>query len=91
MSENENDEKMDEQKELEIVTGDGSELNFSPVYEHLRALKPKPKEEKMKKIIIPEVKTKKEPEPPEDDPEGNKVTIIMDDDTENNDINEENE
>lgn len=49
-----------EKKEIEIVSGDGSELEFSPVYEHLNAVKPKPKdeEEKKKKIIIPEVKNK---------------------------------
>ena len=58
MSENTENEK----KEIEIVSGDGSELEFSPVYEHLNAVKPKPKdeEEKKKKIIIPEVKKDKE-------------------------------
>lgn len=45
-------------KEIEIVKGDGSELEFSPVYEHLNVAKPKPKDEKKKKIIIPEVKKK---------------------------------
>lgn len=51
-----------EKKEIEIVSGDGTELEFSPVYEHLNAVKPKPKdeEEKKKKIIIPEVKKDKE-------------------------------
>lgn len=50
-----------EKKEIEIVTGDGTNLDFSPVYEHLNAVKPKTKdkEEKKKKIIIPEVKDKK--------------------------------
>ncbi len=50
-----------EKKEFEIVTGDGTNLDFSPVYEHLNAVKPKTKdkEEKKKKIIIPEVKDKK--------------------------------
>ena len=49
-----------EEKEIEIVSGDGSELQISPVYEHLNALKPKPKneDEKKKVIIIPEVKKK---------------------------------
>lgn len=51
-----------EKKELEIVSGDGSGLDFSPVYEHLNAVKPKAKDdqEKKKKIIIPEVKKDKE-------------------------------
>lgn len=50
------------EKDIEVVTGDGSELDFSPVYEHLNVLKPKPKNEgeKKKQIIIPEVKPKKE-------------------------------
>ena len=58
MSENIENEK----KELEIVSGDGSELEFSPVFEHLNAVKPKTKDEqeKKKKIVIPEVKNKKE-------------------------------
>ena len=54
--EEENKTEQAEQKDIEIVSGDGSELNFSPVYEHLTALKPKPKDEKKKNIIIPEVK-----------------------------------
>lgn len=46
-----------ERKEIEIVSGDGTELNISPVKEHLKDLKPKSKDEKSKKkIIIPEVK-----------------------------------
>lgn len=57
MSENIDNEK----KEIEIVAGDGTELDVSPVYEHLNAVKPKTKDEneKKKKIIIPEVKQKK--------------------------------
>ncbi len=48
----------DEKKEIEIVKGDGSELEFSPVFDHLNSARPKPKDEKdkKKKIIIPEVK-----------------------------------
>ena len=47
-----------EKKEIEVVTGDGTELELSPVFEHLNIAKPKPKDEndKKKKIIIPEVK-----------------------------------
>ena len=56
------EEKKDEKKEIEIVNGDGSEIEVSPVYEHLNAVKPKTKdkEEKKEKIIIPEVKKKDE-------------------------------
>ncbi len=51
----------EEKKEIEVVTGDGSEIEVSQVFEHLNAMKPKikEKEEKKKKIIIPEVKKKK--------------------------------
>lgn len=51
-----------EKKEIEIVNGDGTELELSPVFDHLNAAKPKPKteEDKKKKIIIPEVKPKKD-------------------------------
>ena len=51
----------EEKKEIEIVSGDGTELEMSPVFEHLNAVKPKIKneEEKKKKIVIPEVKQKK--------------------------------
>lgn len=46
-----------EKKEIEIISGDGSELNISPVREHLKALKPKSKEEHTKKeIVIPKAK-----------------------------------
>ena len=49
-----------EKKEIEVVSGDGTELDFSPVFDHLNSAKPKPKteEDKKKKIIIPEVKKK---------------------------------
>ena len=51
----------DEIDNLEVVAGDGSELDVSPVYDHLNAVKPKTKDEKEKKqIVIP--KTKKERE-----------------------------
>ena len=48
---------MDDKKkdiEFEIVTGDGSEIEISPLKEHLNAIKPKIKGEKnKKKIVIP--------------------------------------
>lgn len=42
-------------KEIEIVSGNGKNLNISPVYDHIDIEKPNKKEEK-KKIIIPEEK-----------------------------------
>lgn len=50
-----------EKKEIEIVSGDGSELNISEVHEHLTAIRPKSKDEKNKKnIVIPNVLKKDE-------------------------------
>lgn len=44
---------------IEVVIDDnGENLDISPVYEHLKVAKPKPKEDK-KNIIIPEIKKKK--------------------------------
>lgn len=56
-----NEEEKEEQKQIEVVTGDGSDLDISPVYEHLNAAKPKSIEKKEKDIVIPkESKPKKE-------------------------------
>ena len=46
------DEK-ENKKEIEIVTGDGSDLDISPVYEHIDAVKPKDRDNKPKNIVIP--------------------------------------
>ena len=51
------DENEKDNKDFEVVTGDGSELELSEVYDHLNVAKPKPKEVKQN-IIIPEVKKK---------------------------------
>lgn len=40
-------------KNIEIVDGDGSNLNISHVYDHLNSGKPKCDEEKPKNIVIP--------------------------------------
>ena len=45
----------DENKKIEIVTGDGSDLEISPVYDHLNTGKPKTSDEKPKNIVIPQV------------------------------------
>jgi len=46
---------MDEKKKIEIITGDGKDLDISPVYQHLEVEKPK-EEKKKENIIIPEEK-----------------------------------
>ncbi len=42
-------------KKIEIVSGNGKDLNISPVYDHIDIEKPKEDKEK-KKIIIPKNK-----------------------------------
>ena len=44
---------MSEEKEIEIISGDGSNLEISPVYEHINAAKPESKDKKPKNIVIP--------------------------------------
>ena len=46
---------MDEDKnnEIEFINGDGSDLNISPVYDHIKSGKPKCNDEKPKNIVIP--------------------------------------
>ena len=39
----------DENKKIEVVPGNGSDLNISPVYDHLNAIKPKTEKPKIKK------------------------------------------
>lgn len=43
-----------EKKQIEIVNGDGSNLEISHVYEHLNTGKPKCNNKKPKNIVIPE-------------------------------------
>ena len=49
---------MDEKKNLEVVSGDGSELNISTVHEHINIAKPKSASKKPTHIVIPK-ETKK--------------------------------
>ena len=46
---------MEDKKDIEIVSGDGKDLDISPVYDHIDIEKPKNDKEK-KKIIIPDEK-----------------------------------
>jgi len=51
---------MEEKKNLEVVSGDGSNLEISPVYDHLNVSTPKPANEKPKYVVIPEESHKKD-------------------------------
>ena len=46
-------EEKDNKKQIEVVSGDGSNLEISPVYEYINAVKPKSKDKKPKNIIVP--------------------------------------
>lgn len=46
---------MDEKKKIKVVTGDGKDLDISPVYNHLEVEKPK-EDKKKENIIIPKEK-----------------------------------
>ena len=50
-------EEKEDKKEIEVVSGDGSNLDISPVYEHIEAVKPK-NNKKPKNVIIPGEKKK---------------------------------
>ena len=49
-------DKNENKKEIEVVNGDGSTLDISPVYDHLNAAKPKGKDKSKKNIIVPNEK-----------------------------------
>lgn len=44
---------MANKKNIEIINGNGSNLNISPVYEHINVAKPKTKNKKNKNIVVP--------------------------------------
>lgn len=46
----------EEKKDIEVVSGDGTSLNISPVYDNLDIAKPDEDTNIKKNIIIPEVK-----------------------------------
>ena len=46
-------EEKEDKKQIEVINGDGTNLDISPVYEHINAAKPKSKDKKPKNIIIP--------------------------------------
>lgn len=49
---------MDKNKNLEVVTGDGSNLDISPVYDHLNVTTPKSANKKPKNIVVPKESNK---------------------------------
>lgn len=55
MSENKDKKENQKQKEIEIITGNGKDLDISPVYDHVIIDKPITSEKK-KNVIIPKEK-----------------------------------
>lgn len=49
-------DKNENKKEIEVVKGDGSNLEISPVYDHINAAKPQNKDKKPKNVIVPNEK-----------------------------------
>lgn len=47
---------MDEKKKIEVITGNGKNLDISPVYQHIEVEKPKDEDGKKEDIVIPEEK-----------------------------------
>lgn len=46
----------DDNKNIEIVSGNGKDLDISPVYDHLDIAKPEDESNTKKNVIIPEEK-----------------------------------
>ena len=65
---------MSDDTEIEVVNGNGEELEISQVYEHLDI--EKPNMEKKKDIVVPKVKKKEEKESNEDKEQKQYVSIF---------------
>ena len=48
-----NNETKKRPENIEIIHGNGKNLNISPVYDHIKDTEPKPSSKKPKNIIIP--------------------------------------
>ena len=50
------DENEEEKRDIDVVSGDGSEIDISPVYDHVILDKPNKKEKKEQIVIPKEIK-----------------------------------
>ena len=50
------DENEEEKRDIDVVSGDGSEIEISPVYDHVILDKPNKKEKKEQIVIPKEIK-----------------------------------
>ena len=70
---------MEDKKNLEVVSGDGTDLNISRVYSHLNESVPKSSKKKPENIVVPkELKPKKE-QNNDEEKEGVKFSELPDD------------
>ena len=53
------DKNEEEKKDIDVVSGDGSEIDISPVYDHVILDKPNKKEKKEQIVIPKEIKEEK--------------------------------
>ena len=44
---------MEEKKNLEVVSGDGSNLDISPVYDNISNIRPKSSKKKPSNVVVP--------------------------------------
>ncbi len=51
MSENEENKK--QKKEIQVINGDGTDLNISPVYDHIKSSHTPSNDKKKEDIVIP--------------------------------------
>ena len=51
---------MEDKKNLEVISDNGSSLDISPVYDHLNISTPKSADERPKNIVIPKAKSKRD-------------------------------
>ena len=58
---------MENKKSLQVISGNGSELSISPVYDHLSVEKPKSAKEKPTHIVIPKETKKSQAKKRKDD------------------------
>ena len=60
MSENnENNNIEEEKKEIEVVEGDGKDLDISPVYSHIKIDKPDTGDKNKEEIVVPKSNSSK--------------------------------
>lgn len=62
----------EEKKDIEVITGDGENLDISPVYDHIKIDKPDVNRDRKKQIIIPNAKEETDDDSVDNQDEENK-------------------